>query len=469
MTIRPDICVIGAGSGGLVVAAGAAMMGARVVLIERGLLGGDCLNYGCVPSKALIAAAEAAVAGERAVPFGVSYGPAQVDFGAVMDHVRAVIDSIAPNDSEERFRGMGVDVVRGHAVFRNPREVEVDGRVVAARRFVIATGSSPAVPPIPGLETTPFLTNETIFENRVRPDHLVVIGGGPIGLELAQAHRRLGAEVTVVEALQPIGREDSELAAVVLDSLRSDGVRFVTGSGVASVSGDASRVQVKLEGDAGTLDASHLLVATGRRPNIDLALENAGVAVERGAIKVDARLRTTNRRIYAVGDVTGGPQFTHVASYHAGIALRNILFRLPAHVSYAAIPRVTYTDPEIASVGLTEAEARDAGTDISVLRWPLAENDRAQAQRETGGLIKIVCSSRGRVLGTQIVGHAAGELIAPWVAAVARREKIGKMAALVAAYPTLSEIGKRAAGSYFTAALGSPKTKAIVRLLARLG
>ncbi len=465
---RPDICVIGAGSGGLVVAAGAAMMGARVTLVERGLLGGDCLNYGCVPSKAMIAAADAAATGRSATRFGISHRDQQIDFGQVIDHVRGVIAAIAPTDAEERFRGMGIEVLRGVGRFTSERELDVDGTAIRARRFVIATGSSPAVPPIPGLDAVPYLTNETVFDNRTRPDHLVVIGGGPIGLELAQAHRRLGAAVTVVEARSLLARDDPEMTATVVDSLRRDGVRFVVGATVEGVARDGSSIAVHL-GDSRVLTASHLLVATGRRPNTDLGLDKAGVTIASAGIKTDARLRTTNKRIYAVGDVAGGPQFTHVASYQAGIALRNILFRLPAKVSYGPIPHVTYTHPEIAGVGLTEAAARDKFGKVSVVRWPLAENDRAQAQREVDGAIKVVCTRRGRVLGAQIVAPNAGDLIYPWVAAVARQEKLAAVAGWVAAYPTHAEIGKRAAGTYFAGALGSPRTRALVRLLARFG
>lgn len=469
--LRPDICVIGAGSGGLVVASGAALMGAKVVLIERGLLGGDCLNYGCVPSKAMLAAGEAAVAGAHAAPMGVRYNAPEIDFAAVMDHVHSVIAGIAPTDSEERFRGMGIEVIRDTATFTGPSEVEAGGRRIQARRFVVATGSSPMVPPIPGLADVPYFTNETIFENRERPAHLLVIGGGPIGMEMAQAHRRLGAEVSVIEGQAFLGNEDQELVSFVTNRLQAEGVRLVGGAKVTRVSTDERGVATHVETADGedTIRGSHLLVATGRAPNVDLGLDAAGVTFDRRGIKTDRRLRTSNKRIYAVGDVAGALQFTHVASYHAGVALRNILFRLPAKVSYDAIPRVTYTDPELAHVGLSEDDARERYGAVSVARWPVAENDRAQAQRDTDGLVKIVSTKRGRIVGVQIVAKHAGELIHPWVLAVARKDKLGAMASYVVPYPTVTEIGKRAVGSTFMAALSSPRTRGLVRFLARFG
>lgn len=469
--LTPDVCVIGAGSGGLVVAGGAALMGASVVLVERGLLGGDCLNYGCVPSKALLAAGEAAVAGVHAEAFGVRYGAPEIDFAAVMEHVHGVIGAIAPTNSEARFRGMGVNVIRATGTFTGPSELEAGGRLIRARRFVVATGSSPMVPPIPGLTDVPYFTNETIFENRVRPDHLIVIGGGPIGMELAQAHRRLGAAVTVVEAQAFLGADDPELAALVTNRLAAEGVQLVGGAKVVRVVGEEDGVGVHVEAADGenVVRGSHLLVATGRAPNTDVGLEAAGVDFDRGGIKTDRRLRTTNKRIYAVGDVAGEMQFTHVASYHAGIALRNILFRIPAKVSYDAIPWVTYTDPELAHVGLSEAEARERYGAVTVARWPAAENDRAHAQHDTDGLVKIVSTKRGKIVGAQIVARNAGDLIHPWVMAVARKDKLGTMASYVVPYPTYAEMGKRAAGSTFMAALSSPRTRSVVRFLARFG
>ncbi|MDA0368481.1 MAG: FAD-dependent oxidoreductase [Proteobacteria bacterium] len=469
--LRPDVCVIGAGAGGLVVAGGAALMGASVVLIERGEMGGDCLNFGCVPSKALIAAGEAAIAGPRAARFGITYKAPHIDFSCAMDHVRTVIEGIAPTDSEERFRGMGVRVIRENGKFISPQEVIAGEHTIRARRFVVATGSSPLVPPIAGLDSVPYLTNETVFMNRSCPKHLLIVGGGPIGLELAQAHRRLGAQVTVLEMMRFLPRDDEDAAEVVIDRLRAEGITLLSGAQVHAVSQTDEGISLTVEqnGASRQIIGSHLLVAAGRAPNLDLDLEAAGVEYTRRGLIVDSRLRTTNKKIFAVGDVTGGAQFTHVASFHAGVVLRNILFRLPARTTKQVVPWVTYTDPELAHVGMLESEAREKFGKVSVVRWPVAENDRARAQDDLDGLIKIVSTTKGRVLGVQIVARNAGDLLLPWVMAVGRREKLSTMAGLMAPYPTYSELGKRAAGTFFAPALASRRVKSLVRLLARLG
>lgn len=470
--VETDICVIGGGSGGLSVAAGAVQMGAKVVLIEKGKMGGDCLNYGCVPSKALIAAGKHAHAMGAGAPFGVAPQPAKVDFAKVHDHVHGVIAHIAPVDSVERFEGLGVHVIQAPARFLSNGTVDAGGTTVKARRFLIATGSSAAVPPIPGLDTVPFLTNETIFDLKEAPEHLIVIGGGPIGMELAQAHRRLGAKVTVLEGMKALGKDDPELTALVLDAIHEDGIDLREGTSVTKVAGQAGAISVTVKTEAGeeTITGSHLLLAAGRRPNLDgLDLENAGVEYERSGIKVDARLRTTNKKIFAIGDVAGGLQFTHVAGYHAGIVIRNILFKLPAKADHSSIPWATYTDPELAHVGETEEQARAKHGKIEILRWPLGENDRAQAERNTRGMAKIVTDSHGRILGASIVGPHAGDLLQPWVLAKSQGLKISAMAGMVAPYPTLGEISKRAAGSYYTPTLFSWKTKLVVKLLSKLG
>jgi pyruvate/2-oxoglutarate dehydrogenase complex dihydrolipoamide dehydrogenase (E3) component len=470
--LTPDICVVGAGSGGLVVASGAALMGASVVLVEKHLMGGDCLNFGCVPSKAMIAAAAMASLPRRSRAFGIDLGEPRIDFARVQAHVRDVIEQIAPNDSVERYRGMGVKVVQAAARFTGPDEVEATGTRIRARRFVIATGSSPMVPPIPGLDRVSYFTNETIFENRQQPAHLIVVGGGPIGLELAQAHRRLGSAVSVIEMASFLPKDDPEPVELVLRSLRRDGVELIEGARVVGVEPAASGVAVTIERENGksTLSGSHLLLAVGRKATVEgLGLEVAGVAYSGRGVQVDRRQRTTNRRVFAVGDVTGGLQFTHAASYQAGIALRNILFRLPAKADHRAFPWVTYTSPELASVGMQETEARRAVGTIRVLRWPLGENDRAVAERDTDGFIKVITDRRGRVLGAQIVASRAGDLILPWVMAVAARTNVRTMAGVVVPYPTVAEIGKRAAGSFFEPALSSARTRGIVRFLARFG
>ena len=475
-TIKADICVIGGGSGGLSVAAGAQQMGAEVVLIERAEMGGDCLNRGCVPSKAMLAAGHAAQAMREGGRFGVNghYEP-PIDFGKVHDHIHGVIGTIAPHDSVERFEGLGVRVIKASARFVGRDEVEADGIRIKARRFVIATGSSPAAPPVPGLDDVPYMTNETVFDQTSAPEHLIVIGGGPIGAEMAQAHRRLGARVTVLEAFSFMGKDDPEAVDVVRARFESEGIEIREGAKILRVERSGNGVAAVLESDdesAGEerVEGSHLLVAAGRRPNVQgLDLEAAGVDYSPKGIAVDARLRSSNKKIFAIGDVAGGLQFTHMAGYHAGIVIRNALFRLPAKVKTDAVPWVTFTDPELAQVGLTEAQARDAhGEAVKIVSWSFVENDRAQAERETDGFIKVVVGKGGRVLGTTIVGAGAGELILPWVLAVDRGLKIGAMASVIAPYPTRSEVSKRAAGQFYTPSLFSERTRKIVRFLQRL-
>ena len=473
-TLKVDLCVIGGGSGGLSVVAGASQMGAKTALFERAKMGGDCLNYGCVPSKALLAAGHAAAHYGHSGAFGVEGGPARVAFDKVNDHVHGVIAGIAPHDSVDRFEDLGVRVVQEAARFIGPREVTgSDGTRVRARRFVIATGSSPAAPPIPGLDTLDYLTNETVFDLRDCPEHLIVVGGGPIGLEMAQAHRRLGVRVTVLEAFEIMGPDDRELAAVVRARLVKEGVEIHEGTAVQKVekTEDGVVAIVERDGEEHRITGSHLLVAAGRRPNLDgLDLEAAEVEYSRKGIEVDNRLRTTNKRIFAIGDVAGGYQFTHVAGYHAGIVIRNALFRLPAKVNYNAVPWVTYTDPELANVGLSEAKAREQfGESVRVVTASFAEIDRARAEHRTEGFIKVVTGRGGRILGAGIVGYHAGELLQPWILAIGQKMKIGAMAGIIAPYPTMGEINKRAAGNYYTPSLISSRTRRIVRLLARFG
>ena len=453
--IRADLCVIGAGSGGLSIAAGAVQMGASVILIEQSRMGGECLNTGCVPSKALLAAA---ARGD--------------DFAAAYDHMRQVIAAIEPHDSAERFRGLGAHVVFGKAQFVAPRFLEVGDTSVTARRFIVATGSAPVIPSIPGLDSVPYFTNETLFDSAPEPRHLLVLGGGPVGVEMAQAYRRLGAEVTLVERKRLLGRDDPELVPIVRAQLIEDGVTIHEETPVTAVEADGAGVALTCgSGDASLrLSGSHLLVAAGRRPKIEgLGLEDAGVALNDGVPLIDARLRTTNKRIFAIGDVVGPYRFTHTASYQARIVITNALFRLPARVRYDAVPWVTYTDPELAHVGLSEAEARAKSNEVRILRFPFEENDRAIAEGATRGLVKVVATRRGRVLGASIVGAHAGELILPWVLAVKYRLGVGKLAQAIVPYPTLSEASARAAGSFHAPMLFGPRTKRLVRMLARLG
>lgn len=469
--LTPDICVIGAGSGGLSVAAATAAFGVPVVLIEKSKMGGDCLNYGCVPSKALIAAGKRVHAARSAMPFGVE-AKASVDFAKVHDHVQSVIAAIAPNDSVERFTGLGVRVIKGAARFKDAGTVAVNGIAVKARRFVIATGSSPSAPPIPGLDAVRYLTNETVFDLKECPEHLIVIGAGPIGLELAQAFRRLGARVTVLEVATPFAKEDPECTAVVLDQLAREGIEIRANVNIVRVEKGRGSVRAILAADKGEekIEASHLLVAAGRRANVDdLGLDDAGIKYERRGVIVDKGLRTTNKRVYAIGDVAGRLQFTHAANYHAGLVIRNALFRLPVSANDDLVPRVTFTDPELAHAGLTEAQARERHKKIAVLRWPFHENDRAQAERDTHGHIKVITTGRGKILGATIVGSEAGEMITAWALAVAQGMNIRSMAGLVVPYPVRAEVGKRAAIGFFARTLTSPMMRSMIGLLRRFG
>ena len=468
-TLKPDICVIGGGSGGLSVASGAAQMGAKVVLFEGGKMGGDCLNYGCVPSKALLAAAKAAHHAHGNPAMGVKGAAAQVDFGAVKDHVANVIAGIAPHDSPERFRSLGVTVIEDYASFTSPRQVEGGDVRVEAKYTVISTGSSAFIPPIPGLDGVPFHTNETIFTDRAMPKHLIVIGGGPIGIEMAQAHRRLGSRVTLIEAAPSIMiRDDAALVSILRARLIEEGIDIIEGAGVTGVSGKAGAIDVAVEGRA-PVSGTQLLVAVGRRPNLDrLNLEAAKIEVARPGIVTDRRLRTSNRRVFAIGDAAGRQQFTHIAGYHAGIIIRNILFRLPAKIDDSAVPWVTYTDPELAHVGLTQAEAKSKGIAVTRVEAALADNDRCRAEARTEGMVVGLTDKKGRILGASILAPGAGEMIQPWILAISKGLKIGSVASYIAPYPTMGEASKRAAGSYFTPSLFSERTKLVVRSMLKL-
>lgn len=464
--IKTDVLVIGAGSGGLSFAAGASQMGADVVLLEGGKMGGDCLNYGCVPSKALIAAAKAAHGQAHSGVYGVADVVPDINYAAVMQHVADVIAQIAPADSQDRFEGFGVRVIRAFGQFISPTQVQAGDDVITARRIVIATGSSPLVPPIPGLADVPFLTNETLFDLREQPEHLLIVGGGPIGMEMAQAHIRLGSKVTVIEAAHALANDDPELAAVVLETLRAEGVEIAENALAAQISGQAGMIRIEAS-DGRVFTGSHLLMAVGRKANTNrLNLEAAGIKTTRKGITVDASLRTSNKKVYAIGDVTGGLQFTHVAGYQAGVVIRSILLGLPSKAKTSHIPWATYTDPELAQVGLTEAQARaQHGDRLEIARFELLHNDRAIAGRNTKGQIKVMVI-KGRPIGVSIVGHQAGELIGLWALALANTLKMGQIAAMVSPYPTIGEVNKRAAGAYFSPRLfDSQMVKRVVRFV----
>jgi pyruvate/2-oxoglutarate dehydrogenase complex dihydrolipoamide dehydrogenase (E3) component len=470
-----DLVVIGAGAAGLSVAAGASQLGASVALIERGLMGGDCLNTGCVPSKALLAAAHAARTIHQAARFGVIAGkPAAcdpvIDWDRVRSHVRGAIAAIAPMDSEARFRALGATVLRAEARFIDPATISAGGRAITARRFVIAAGSRAATPDIAGLDKVPYWTNDSLFDLSEQPDHLLILGGGPIGLEMADAFSGLGCRVTVIEAGRIAAKEDPELAAGLRRALAARGVIFREGIHVTSV---APGPVLQLA-DGSQIAGSHLLVAAGRTPDLAaLNLPAGNIQAGPAGIATDRGLRSlTNKRVFAAGDIADpagiGPRaFTHVGSYHAGIIIRRVLFRLPARIDYAALPRVTYTDPELAQTGMTEAEAVASGLKVQLLRWPMADNDRAIAERDTAGLVKLV-AFRNRIVGAGILSPHAGEMISQWTLAITQRTKLSALAGLIVPYPTRSEAAKRAVGSAFAERLFSARTKALVQLLCRL-
>jgi pyruvate/2-oxoglutarate dehydrogenase complex dihydrolipoamide dehydrogenase (E3) component len=470
--IGTDFCIIGAGSGGLTLAVAAAAFGQRVVLIEKHKMGGDGLNYGSVPSKALLAAARRANAMRTASPFGIRGVEPTIDHAAIRQHIRDVIARGAPNTSVERFAGLGVRVIAATARFVDKSTVAAGDFRISARRFVIATGSSPVVPPIPGLGDVPYFTNETIFDNASPLPHLIVIGAGATGLEMAQAYRRLGSRVTVLDGAHALGHEDPELAVVLLSRLHHEGIDIREGIRITHVRGEKGHIAIEIEGRDGreTVEGSDLLLASGRKANVaDLGLAAAGVAVTGDGIKVNAGLRTRIRRIYAIGDAAGGPRYSHVANDHAMIVLKRSLFRFRTKAGGGAVPRVVFTEPELAHVGLDETEARAKHGRINVLRWPYHENDRAHIERETEGHIKVITSKKGRILGAGIVGAEAGEIIQMWSLAISQGLKIQAMTEWISPYPTLSEINKRAALRYFATAPSNPYVRKVIALLAKLG
>ncbi|HKS84493.1 MAG TPA: FAD-dependent oxidoreductase [Pseudolabrys sp.] len=465
--LAPDICVIGGGAGGLSVAAAAAAFGVPTVLIEREKLGGDCLHTGCIPSKALLAAARRAETMRSAGPFGVDGPGAAVNFGKVHERVHAVLASVARADSAERFSGLGVRVIRDHARFKDRSTVLAGDVEVSARRFVIATGSLPAIPQIPGLDSGPFLTTQNIFDLKQRPEHLLVIGAGSSGLELAQAFRRLGSSVTVLEKATPLDQEDPECVAVVIDRLEREGVVIRTGVTITAIThaGGTVTAATAAAGAEQTITGSHLLITTGRKPAIDgLDLDAAGIRSDASGIRVNKKLKTSNRRVYAIGDCAAGqPGLSHAAAYHAGLVIRNALFRLPVRVDVDRIPRVIFTDPELAHVGLTEEQSRIRRIKIRIARWPYNDNDRAQTDGETCGHIKVITNDKGKIIGATIVGAQAGELISTWCLALARGLNIRAFAELILPYPTLSELGKRAAIDYLIPGLTTGWVRRIIK------
>lgn len=464
-----DLCIIGAGAGGLSIASGAAQLGRSVVLYEAEAMGGDCLNYGCVPSKALIAAAKHAHAFGAGAPFGIASAKPKIDFGAVKAHVQGVIETIAPVDSQERFEDIGCTVVRELASFKDAGTVQSATTITRAKRIVIATGSRASAPPIPGLKETPFTTNEEIFTIDELPKHLLIIGSGPIGLELGQAFRRFGSKVDIIDIAEPLDRSEPEHAKVLLGALKQEGIIFHAPVNTKLIRKTKTGIAVDLE-DGTTLTGTHLLVAAGRRPVIEnLNLEAAGVTTGRGGIITDKTLRTSNKRVYAVGDVSGRGGLTHAAGHHGGVIIKNFYFVpfFKASVETNNMPAAIYAQPELASIGLTEKSARGKYANVRVVHFDFEENDRAIAERSTKGGVKIIARGNGRIVGASIVGEGAGELIHIISLAMANKMKIIHLTKMISPYPTRSEAVKRAASSWYTESVFSPKTRKLAALMAR--
>ncbi len=469
--IKTDICVIGGGSAGLVVASGAALFGVDVVLIEKGLMGGDCLNYGCIPSKSLIHTGKIFDNLNLLNRIGFSIEKPKMDFSLIKNYISNIINSIAPNDSEERFEGMGIRVVKEQARFLNHTQIITQNTLINAKKIVVCSGSSPSIPDLNGLESVPYYTNETIFQNEVNPDHLVVIGAGAIGVEIAQAYKNLSVKVSIIDSKNFLNNRDKEASEILKSILKGEGIDLYENCKVEKIRNiDEGKVVITLLENQTQLDieCSHLLVCTGRTPNVKgLDLDKAGIFYNEKGIKVNSRLRTSNKRVYAAGDVIGKNMFTHAASYEAGIVLRNILFKLP--VKYKDyVPNIVYSSPEFASIGISEEEAYRRYKAINILRWPVSENDRAVTEGLSEGLIKIIVKKNGQILGVNILSSDAGDLIVPWILAIKKKINISVMASLIMPYPVLSEIGKRASGNFFLPKLTSKITQKIVKVMMKI-
>lgn len=467
MTKKRDVVVIGGGAAGLVVASVAAQLGLDVVLINKQAdMGGDCLHFGCVPSKALLKSASVAHSMRQADHWGIGSVQPQVDMLEVNAAIKKAIDTIQVHDSRERFESLGCEVIVGEARFISPSQVQVNDATIDAKRFVIATGSTVWVPPIKGLEQVNFLTNEDMFSLPVLPKSMIVLGGGPVGVEMAQAYSRLGTDVTIVElASRLLPRADMQASTILADTLADEGVTIVLNNKVVEVNESDGLKQVVLD-DGATLSAESLLVAIGRRPVIDsLNPDEAGISYDGKGIKVDRKMRTTNKRIYACGDVTGEMPLTHVAELQAGIVLANLVFKLPKKINYDVIPSVVYTDPEVAQVGVSveDCEKLKHG---EVHQFDIAKLDRAITDNNRSGVATLL-TNKGRIIGAHIIAPHAGELIHELALAIQEKMKVSKLTALVHAYPSYSQLNKRLAGQYYNNRLFSPRTKKIVALLNR--
>lgn len=470
-----DIGIIGGGSAGLTIAAGAAQFGAKTLLIEKeGVLGGDCLHFGCVPSKTLIRSAQVYHMMRHAPRFGLPRHELRpVDFRDVAERIQSVIQTIQKHDSAERFCSLGARVEFGNPVFADEHSVRIRNSSFSAKNWVIATGSSPEVPLIEGIERTPYLTNRELFSLESLPSSMVILGAGPIAIEMAQAFCRLGTKVTVIQrSNQILSREDKDMADMVMNVLASEGVIFHLNTAVLSMNDLGSEREVVIrdaEGRTTALRAEKILVALGRKPNTDgLGLENISVQFGRKGLKLDNRLRTSHRHIYGAGDVTGEYQFTHAAGYEGGIVLSNAVLRLPRRTDYTNLPWCTYTDPELASIGMNEHRAKEAGIQYNIWTEEFRANDRSLAEGEETGRVKLLLDEKERPIGIQILGPHGGELLSEWVAVMNGGVKLSSLASAVHPYPTLSEINKRVVGNFFSGKIFSDKVKKALKFFFHL-
>lgn len=468
-----DLCILGAGPGGLALAERAASFGQKVILVEKHKMGGVSLNYGAIPVTALVASAERAHAFRSAGPFGIAPFEPAIDRPAVATQIADIMEKSTPNAAVDRMGGLGVRVIQAAGRFADTKTLVAGEYRIVARRFVIATGAAPVVPDVAGLANVAYHTSDTLMTVQGSIDHLIVLGGGATGVELAQAYRRLGSRVTVIEqAASVLSRYDPELAAVVKARLAAEGVVILENAKLAKVEGTAERLRfdVVAEGKRSRLEGTHLLLACGRKPVMaGIGLEAAKVAVSEHGIKVNRFLRTSNRRIYAIGDVTGLPYSTQRAEYHAGLLVETLLFRRAAAVNPRVIAMSIHTDPELANVGLTEAEARQSYSSIQVLRWPLRENARALANRVPMGHIKVIADPAGKILGAGIVSRSAGELIAMWALALSKGLTLQDMRAVIAPYPSLSDVSRQVSSQRGPSSTGHAVSRRWVKFLGKFG
>lgn len=470
---RPDLCIIGAGAGGLAAAIEARRLGASVMLVEKTRMGGESLNAGAVPGRALAAAAARAHAMRTAPAFGIAADEPRINYRRVHDRVQGVIEDLAPERSLAHLAALGIETVSGEARFADRQTVMVGDTAIRARRIIVATGSRPVIPEIPGLADVPYFTSATIFDNTRKLSHLLVIGGGRVGIELAQAHRRLGSDVTLVDNADLLAGHDPELVEIALRRLREEGVTIHARTAVTAIRPRSQGIGVLVrsgEADEQALDVSHVLVATGRRPNLE-ALDPHKAALQRdgaGRLLLRQGLRTTNRRIYAIGDAAGGESYAHIATHQARLAVRHALLMAPIDAARAIAPRVLFIDPELAEIGLTEAQATAARRPVRVLRAAFAENDRARADGVPYGLVKLVVDTRSRVLGGGVVGAGAAELAAILALAVANRITLDGLAASLPPYPTLAEAIQRLARDAVEAETPGPLQARLASLIRRL-